>query len=550
MAQQIIDVGAGPAPPAAETTETSYTANGKVNAMFGEMYASVARTPRNSGFTVTRDGTGDNTTALNSFFALLASSGDPGRLEPGTYRTTAGLVYPAGILSLRGSGIRNTIIAPAAATYHGLRIAAGTANGLGGSIVPQGSVGGFTVRGPSTTLTKNGFAAFVLDATTQAIVSEILVEGFDIGFDQINNCYNSTWRNCFTSRNVGTVNVGMNCRTDNQNGCDINYYDMQLTGIETALCISGTGGGYRFYGGSFGTTSTAINDKYGVITQGWNYVGDIEAGGLGAIIFSGLHIEGWYGRHAFRSYGSSSFSVQGSGFNPSANTGNIPPGLYKHTNMAGAKCSWIGNSVGSGTFSGAQICQLTGNNDSMTLTEWDWTSNACTVNGVARSPEWMRSLMTESNLANTSYQRGITHYCDAANGGLPVLVLGRQHLRANGDGAWYQSDNGGTSWAPFNRPFEATQGGANQNVESWHSPGRILMTAGTANTVTFRTNAVSSYPIGQEVEIVQMGTGLTTAVASAGVTINLPPSQTLASAGRYARMRFRNTATDTWIKLV
>jgi hypothetical protein len=549
MAQQIVQLGTGPGTPGADS---QYEAHRKHKENTAELYGlmlsgatgSVFRTPLNSGFTVDPNGSADSTAGLNAFCALLASTGDPGFLPPGTYRTTAEVVYPNGYLYFIGAGPARCVIKPDANTYNGVRINAGTGTGLGGSLRPQGIVGGFCVRGPNASPPQNGKAGFVLDATTQCVVRDVLVEGFDIGFDQINNCFNSNYENIFTSRNVGTVNVGYNARTDNQNGCDICFYNAQLTGKLAAMCFSGTGGGYRVFGGSFGTSQTAVLDKLGVITMGWNYISDVEAGGLGSMLFTGLHIEGWRGQHAFRVYGSVTFGVQGTGFNPSAS--DVPAsGIVHHSNAQGSSQTWLHNDIGNGYFSSNAVATITGENDDFQMLELGWASSSmASVGGTSRNRSWMKSLLRTSNTfqgGDPKWMRGLSYYSDA----YPVLLLGRMHVKPDaGAGTWAQSFDG-TNWDVFGRPFAVSEGGTNHNVEPWYAPGRITMTSASANTVTVRTDATATCPVGTKVQVVQAGSGNTTITPSGGVTINRRVGLRLA--GQHAVAFIEKVGTNAWI---
>lgn len=543
MAMQPYNLG----PQDAAGYDTQFQAHSKHIANVTELYSMAGarvRTPENSGFTTTKDGTGDNTAALNGFLSLLATSGDPGFLPPGDYRTTAELVAPTGPLNLRGVFGR-TCIRPNANTYHGLRIASGTRGGLAGSIIPTVVVEGLWVRGPTSPPPKNGKAGIVFDAATQFLGSQLLVEGFDIGFDQINNCYNGTWRDIYTSRNVGTVNCGYFARTGAQNGCDIDIFNAQLTGIETAMCFSGQGGGYRVFGASCGTTSTTPSDKYGIVTLGWDYAADAEAGGLGSMPFHAVHMEGWRGRYAYRAYGSVAFSVYSNGFNPSA-TDTYPPGIYKHTNAAGSVSVWFDNSVGPGAFNLAHVADIQGANDDFHLFEAGWSSNACTVGGVAKGRNWLKSLNLNSALYQSApgYAKGLSLYTDGSAGGFPALALGRSRLKADTvNGLWYQGEDG--VFEPFGRPFVETVGGANANVETWHCPGRFRMQSGAANTVTVRPDSAANLPVHTKVQVIQEGAGQTTIVAGPGVAVRATPGLKLRAQNGVAWLE--KVAANAWI---
>ena len=494
-----------------------------------------ARTPSNSGFTVTRDGTGDNTAALNGFFALLASSGDPGALEAGTYRTAAELLLPAGAMSLQGAGSRRCVIAPASNTYHGLRCAT---SGNQQAADMGRHVGGFAVQGPDGALPVNGKAAFVLDASPQATVSDIEARNYDIGFDLINNCFNTTFYGLRTDRTgQRPVNCAINIREGAQSGSDLNFYDAQVSGKAVAVCMAGNGGGYRFLGFSIGTVGSTPNpDTHGVFTIGYDYASDAALAGVGSVILLGGHVEGWRNRYMIRSYGANTATVQCCGIVPSASAaGEQALGLLRATAAANSTFNFIGNDVGGGGsyFANAAVMSLEGDNDDFNLNEVGWASNPMSVGGTAKGRGWLRTLGEYSNYAGQANQKGVTWY--AGPGGAATLAMQRTRLRANqADGTWFQSSDNGATSEPFGRPFVVRTGNANQNVETWFSPGQIRMIAGTANTVTVRADADANCLVNTKVQIVQSGSGQTTVAAAAGVTIQTALTAKLRAQGSVA----------------
>ena len=66
----------------------------------------------------------------------------------------------------------------------------------------------------------------------------------------------------------------------------------------------------------------------------------------------------------------------------------------------------------------------------------------------------------------------------------------------------------------------------------------------TANNLTVPPNSSVAFPINTVIELEQIGTGVTTVVAGAGVTINT--ADTLVFAARYQRATLIKTATDVW----
>lgn len=73
----------------------------------------------------------------------------------------------------------------------------------------------------------------------------------------------------------------------------------------------------------------------------------------------------------------------------------------------------------------------------------------------------------------------------------------------------------------------------------------VTQTVATANTVTVPPNSAVAFPIGTQVEVINLGAGTATITAGSGVTVNTAnPGFGLA---QYAVARLRKVATDTWI---
>lgn len=73
----------------------------------------------------------------------------------------------------------------------------------------------------------------------------------------------------------------------------------------------------------------------------------------------------------------------------------------------------------------------------------------------------------------------------------------------------------------------------------------IEMNVAGANTVTVPLNATQAFPVGSLIPVVQYGAGLTSIVATGGVTINTSAGN-LDSPGQYAPMFLRKIATNEW----
>lgn len=81
-------------------------------------------------------------------------------------------------------------------------------------------------------------------------------------------------------------------------------------------------------------------------------------------------------------------------------------------------------------------------------------------------------------------------------------------------------------------------GDANDNVI-------VVMNVGSANTLTVPPNSSVAFPVGSQIEVLQIGAGQTTITEGAGVVVN--KTFTLKLAARYARCTLLKTATDTWV---
>ena len=75
----------------------------------------------------------------------------------------------------------------------------------------------------------------------------------------------------------------------------------------------------------------------------------------------------------------------------------------------------------------------------------------------------------------------------------------------------------------------------------------VEMNVATANNLTVPLNSSVAWPVGSSIDILQMGAGQTTIVATAGVTINATPGLKIRT--QYASATLLKRATDTWILL-
>lgn len=73
----------------------------------------------------------------------------------------------------------------------------------------------------------------------------------------------------------------------------------------------------------------------------------------------------------------------------------------------------------------------------------------------------------------------------------------------------------------------------------------VTMNKGSGNSLTVPLAASVAFPIGTVIDIIQLGAGLTTIVATGGVTINKAVGLKLSA--RYGRAKLQLIAADSWI---
>lgn len=81
--------------------------------------------------------------------------------------------------------------------------------------------------------------------------------------------------------------------------------------------------------------------------------------------------------------------------------------------------------------------------------------------------------------------------------------------------------------------------------------GKIVeMNNGSANTLTIPLNSSVAYPVGAQINVLQTGTGATTVVVAAGVTLNCTPQVSSNAAKlrtQWSSVTLIKRATDTWV---
>jgi len=75
--------------------------------------------------------------------------------------------------------------------------------------------------------------------------------------------------------------------------------------------------------------------------------------------------------------------------------------------------------------------------------------------------------------------------------------------------------------------------------------GIVTMNVGTANNLTVPQNSSQAFPIGTQIQVIQLGAGQTTIVAGTGATVNNASSMTVRA--QYGTVLLTKIATNTWI---
>lgn len=75
--------------------------------------------------------------------------------------------------------------------------------------------------------------------------------------------------------------------------------------------------------------------------------------------------------------------------------------------------------------------------------------------------------------------------------------------------------------------------------------GIVYIDSSSANTLTVPLNSVVAFPVGAQVQVVQLGTGQTTIVADTGVTVNTPSS--LTARAQYSTLVLTQLAANVWV---
>lgn len=120
------------------------------------------------------------------------------------------------------------------------------------------------------------------------------------------------------------------------------------------------------------------------------------------------------------------------------------------------------------------------------------------------------------------------------------------YLQSNGAGAaptWVAPSGGGGGATSLR--LIANRQTASYSIVLADTFKIVEMNVGSANNLTIPLNATQAFPIGTTITITQYGAGLTSVVATGGVTIR-SSSGTLVSPGQYSPMVITKIATDEW----
>lgn len=91
------------------------------------------------------------------------------------------------------------------------------------------------------------------------------------------------------------------------------------------------------------------------------------------------------------------------------------------------------------------------------------------------------------------------------------------------------------------------QTGASYTLALADDGALVIRDNGSANTLTIPTNASVAFPVGTVINFVQVGAGVTTVVASSGVTLNGVVAGSAAVTKQYSVGSLVKLATDTWV---
>lgn len=137
------------------------------------------------------------------------------------------------------------------------------------------------------------------------------------------------------------------------------------------------------------------------------------------------------------------------------------------------------------------------------------------------------------------------------NQGTDAARLAAAH-QAGGGRFWWTTDtkllwwDDGAAWQTVSTTFLVYNTQAANYTPNLNDAGKVVeMNSGSANSFTVPPNSAVPFPIGIRIDIAQLGAGLTTIAASAGVTLR-SYNNALKLAGQYAMASIQKRGTDDW----
>lgn len=219
-----------------------------------------------------------------------AAGGGLVTLPPKKFRTDATITQKVGV-SVKGVRAKTRVVSTSI-SFNCWRVNEGT-YGDGTYIVASGRCEDISFEGPSALTYPSAAttAAHVMDNSTMFVNRGLSATNYPIGFDLINNNYNTTYYDTVVPR-FKACELGINLRTGSQSGSDIHFFNSQIFAWQTSVAVSGGGGSYSFTGFQFGNNNSTTSDGTGVIMLGWDWVTQTATGTVGNTAFQNGGVEG------------------------------------------------------------------------------------------------------------------------------------------------------------------------------------------------------------------------------------------------------------------
>jgi hypothetical protein len=273
------------------------------------------------------------------------STGQELRVGGGAYAMLAALDVPP--IWMTGCPGRSIFDFPAGS--HGIVVGPKTGQT---DIGPAGEISGVRVRRASR---DTDGAGITLRGVIQVSVRNCRAGGFHRGFDLINNCYGSEFRNC---RSLFAENYfAVTLREGSQSGSDITFDNCWMSGQFAAYAMAGGGGGYRITHGqaSMGSEPQALpgptSEGVGVFVMGRDPFTGAKVG-LGSVTITQVDVEGWTRFPAIQTYDQVDLVVRDSAFLGTQAGGNAATHIFHSHNERDSTTVWSGNTF-TGTLTGA-----------------------------------------------------------------------------------------------------------------------------------------------------------------------------------------------------